>query len=306
MRAIKFVVFAALLWALPALGDAKVDAAKAQIDRVAGEMARLTLEFEAAGKDAAKRKELQAKFDLLDASVAPDKLPPVDDARQGKELQAYRLKVLGPILAKWTKLAAQPPKTTSALRPPGRKLDCPAGSAPVLTANEGYCVSPEHNKQGPWRFWYADGKLKAETNWKNGVREGVRRSWDQSGRLRQEQHFRADVEDGVSSEWNDHGTKVSEIHWKMGKRHGTCRWWYDDGKAKEAITYDNGTLDGPTVKWHSTGKMADESRYRAGRMEGARTQWRSDGSLIVALCVSGDKETWRTTDPRKLKERPCK
>jgi len=290
-----------------------LDAAKANLDKAAGHLARLVIQHEAA-KDAKIHKEIKDKAEEVLNSVEPETEKAVTDGEEVKQLAAYRLQVLEPVLKRWKKLAPAPAKvqaTPSAGAAPAAsagngRIECPKGSKTVEKRDEAYCASVDSKKQGPWLFWYSDGKKKAESNWRDGKRQGFRRTWSPGGQMREEEQFANDELSGASRKWSDAGVMVEELRYENGKKHGVSAWWFDNGKSKEAVTWNDGKREGHSKRFHPNGKMADDARYKDGELDGPRTQWTPEGVLVSAACYHADRETWRTEDPNKVKERPCK
>lgn len=417
-----------------ALASQALTAANATLDRCAGELARLVLNYEAAAGDEPARKQIRARAAEVIAETGEDKFVVVTDPGEKTALLNHRLEVWTPVVRKWSQASAatapaaatgpgapgapgtpaagtgdpkakgsatprsstrqhgvdsgysgagarhlprqspadrpappareqarQRPEQDELRTPPprverqqrarpavlslggkggwtqtvgpsggGLKLHCPRDSEPIVLATEAYCTTVDHQKVGPWIFWYSDGRPKAETTWRNGQKEGLRRAWGPDGKLREEEHFSAGLLDGPSRKWNERGTKVEEITYRADKRHGLCQWWYDtgkpkakerylngsrfgitqswyeDGQAKERVSYSQGKHDGLAEFWYASGIKSEETRYRDGQMNGARSRWATGGQLTSAACYVADKEVWRTEDPEKVRERPCK
>ncbi len=305
------VILAVSLFAFAATASPALDASKANLDKAAGNLARLVIEFEAA-KDAKVHKEIADKAQAVLNTVEPETEKGVTDVEEVKQLAAYRLQVLEPVVKRWKKIGPVAPKAV-ATAPAGAapaanhgRIDCPKGSKPFEKPDEAYCASVDSKKQGPWLFWYSDGKKKAESNWKDGKRQGFRRTWSPGGQMREEEQFANDELSGASRKWSDAGVVVEELRYKNGKKNGVSAWWFDNGKSKEAVTWNDGKREGHSKRFHPNGKMADDAHYKDGQLDGPRTQWTPDGTLVSAACYRADRETWRTEDPNKVKERPCK
>jgi hypothetical protein len=50
----------------------------------------------------------------------------------------------------------------------------------------------ESRRQGPWRVWHANGRLKAEGSYQNDLRDGLWTTYDEDGRLAAQDRYRGD------------------------------------------------------------------------------------------------------------------
>lgn len=318
---------AAWLLAMPALASPELEKCKAAVEKAGGVLARIVYDYEAAKGDAKKQAELREKFAHVAASVAMDKLPAVTDPAEQKELEKFIAAMLRPVFQRWDKIAAARPEAAKAdsakadnAKGDNSKADagksdkpgandngpCFAGATLVTTPSETYCVTADHKKHGIWTHFYAPGKKKAESTYRNGKRDGPRRLWSADGKLREEEFYADDEPDGVWSKWNDAGVKVEEIRYRKGKRHGECKWFTDDGKPKQTTEFAEGRRHGVAKRWHNNGALAEEAHYKDGKAEGPKTEWSPLGAVVAASCWHDDKEIWHTADASKLNERPCK
>ena len=77
-------------------------------------------------------------------------------------------------------------------------------------------VEKPNNFSGKWLWWYENGQLKWEDNYKNGKEHGKWLYWYENGQL----------------EW--------EENWKDGKPHGKCLGWFESGQLEYEHNYKNG------------------------------------------------------------------
>jgi antitoxin component YwqK of YwqJK toxin-antitoxin module len=67
-------------------------------------------------------------------------------------------------------------------------------------------------------WYYENGVLASETNWKDGKLNGLCNWYYDSGRLQ------------------------AEGNWKDGRQDGISRWYYESGRLKEMANYKDGGL----------------------------------------------------------------
>jgi hypothetical protein len=67
---------------------------------------------------------------------------------------------------------------------------CPEGAAlvgaPPPSEYQQRCVKPGSIRHGPSRSWYADGSIRADTNWWDGTKHGEFTLWYDNGQKRAE------------------------------------------------------------------------------------------------------------------------
>ena len=98
---------------------------------------------------------------------------------------------------------------------------CPEGAtlvgAPPPKEYQQRCVKPGNIRHGPSRSWYANGSIRADTNWWDGTKHGEFALWYENGQQRAEgedYHGRAV---GEWTYWDEDGNvtqhrQFSEIH----------------------------------------------------------------------------------------------
>lgn len=120
------------------------------------------------------------------------------------------------------------------------------------------------DKQGLWRYWFADGAKKREIEYLDDVPHGVFRGYDASGTLRQEGKL-------------EHGDQV-----------GVWRDYDESGELESEATHSDGGLDGPYRLYGATvsdgysipGAVRLEGEYQRGAPVGI---WRLTDGLGNAL-----------------------
>lgn len=154
----------------------------------------------------------------------------------------------------------------------------------VKTNTEEY-TSINGLKHGLCREWYSDGKLKQESHYKYGIKDGLvqycgvdhvcivnnykdglkhgLQTWDFYG-MKGEENYKDDQKDGVQLTWYDDGIKRSEENYKNGKLDGAQREWHPDGKPISVQNYKDGELDGVQYKWNGRMQLVTEIVYKQG------------------------------------------
>jgi antitoxin component YwqK of YwqJK toxin-antitoxin module len=85
--------------------------------------------------------------------------------------------------------------------------------------------------------YHKNGEVKSETEYRNGVREGLMISYDEEGNI------------------------SSEVLFEKGKMIGEFKAYYPDGSLKMIANYVEGVLDGETLSYYPDGKLEAKQTY---------------------------------------------
>lgn len=100
-------------------------------------------------------------------------------------------------------------------------------------------------REGPWKEYYEDGKLRAEGQYTQGRRTGMWKFYFRSGALEQEGRFNS-----------------------RGRHEGEWKWYYESGKLLREETYLDGQPDGMMVEYDEAGEVLVQGEYLDGQEEG--------------------------------------
>jgi uncharacterized protein len=127
----------------------------------------------------------------------------------------------------------------------GKEIAAELYEADVVTGTG--LVDSLNRRQGPWKLFYPDGKLRAEGSYINGLREGAWTFFFLSGKVEQKGSYKEDLPTG---QWN---------------------WFFRDGSLHRDETYRRGKEDGHAVEYDSLGNVINEGDYVDGLKSG---QWK--------------------------------
>jgi antitoxin component YwqK of YwqJK toxin-antitoxin module len=99
-----------------------------------------------------------------------------------------------------------------------------------------------HNANGIKKYFYPNGRLKAEISYFNGQKDGMEKIFYPDGKLR------------------------SETSYQYGRKDGMEKIFYPDGKLRSETNYRNGRKDGMEKTFYSDGRLRSEMIYRNGRV----------------------------------------
>lgn len=109
-------------------------------------------------------------------------------------------------------------------------------------------------KQGVWKEFYENGKVKEETSFYNGKKTGYSKTYSPSGSLANIEKY---VGDSLQKE-------APELTTKLEVRNE----YYEDGSIKKTGTYLDGLAEGTHKEYSPEGKITNAKIYREGNIAG--------------------------------------
>jgi hypothetical protein len=94
------------------------------------------------------------------------------------------------------------------------------------------------------KSYYANGKIKSEEFYKNGLKNGVYKEYYENGTLKELAFFKDNKQDSVTKMYYISGIVQIERSFKDGKLNGLCKTYYPNGSLKSIATFDNGIENG--------------------------------------------------------------
>ena len=156
-------------------------------------------------------------------------------------------------------------------------------------------IAATYNKEGQLegvrREYLPDGTVEKSYIFRNGImigegvvtekgeRDGYWKEYFDDGRLRAEGKYIKDVREGVWKYYHPNGTIEQQGLYTKGNPEGDWRWYYPGGQVLREESYYNGLLDGLMTEYDEAGNMITKGEYIEGKEEG---EW---------FYRSGDNET---------------
>ncbi|MFN0031334.1 MAG: toxin-antitoxin system YwqK family antitoxin [Flavobacteriales bacterium] len=178
----------------------------------------------------------------------------------------------------------------------------------LLTYRNGFIYSEqqinrfnsEGKRTGVWQDLYANGQLKEEGPWTNGLRNGIFKFFDKKGDLdKMEKYDNGELvtADGdateaiidLRKEYDEEGNLKMTGSYSGGKKNGTFREYDKTGQEINGYYYQNDVLLGEgmvdslgrrTGQWklyHNTGEQRAIGKYENGKKEGKWTYYFTNG-----------------------------
>lgn len=118
------------------------------------------------------------------------------------------------------------------------------------------------------RAYYESGKLKEETRYSGGKKNGPCRQYDENGILVAEQNYKDDVREGRSASFYANGNVKSELFYEHGEPSGVQTDYYDDGSVYRKLPIKNGYIEGLVKMYAREGFLAFEAPFHLGIVNG--------------------------------------
>ncbi|MCB9016950.1 MAG: hypothetical protein H6541_14280 [Lentimicrobiaceae bacterium] len=155
-------------------------------------------------------------------------------------------------------------------------------------------------KQGTWKFFYADGKVKTEGTYRDDKRNGYFKEYDDKGILTDISKFVNDVKQeevpelarlDVKTDYYPDGKVKTVASYKGNVPEGIRREYNENGQVTDSYTYRNGKIiaegiiddegikDGPWKEYYEDGQLRSEGNYRQGKKIGKWKYFHQNGNL---------------------------
>lgn len=169
-----------------------------------------------------------------------------------------------------------------ALHEAGSTVRCPMGTRTVEVAppagREEWCASNVTGvRQGPYRAWYATGRLKIEGHFLDGQKSGRWRFWHGNGL------------------WPGNGQKSEEGEFEKGRERGIWTRWYRNGARFEEGEYRDGGRQGRWTVWYDNGKKDREGQYRDSVPYGLWTRGSVNGEVCDPIDLGPPRKAGEET-----------
>ena len=131
--------------------------------------------------------------------------------------------------------------------PPPLPIECPAnaelvGNTPP-TGNRQFCIDPETKfEQGPWRFYFPNGRIQREGNYHGGRKHGKFTKWHINGNKTSIEFYSNDKKTGLWREWTKDGLLRGETPYAENEIHGYRYFFYKNGNKSAEFSYIRGMV----------------------------------------------------------------
>ena len=170
-------------------------------------------------------------------------------------------------------------------------------------------------KKGKWMVFnrenknpdYPENALLEETNYKNGLREGLRKLYFSNGKVKSEVNYSNNRPAGIARFYYPNGVVAEEGTWVYGGWEGNYKNYYETGPLSQDLSYAYGKKDGMQKQYHSNGKLKSEGVWKDGMPNGAVKEYNEDGIIVSETVydkgVVNDQQTRYFEVPKKDEEK---
>jgi antitoxin component YwqK of YwqJK toxin-antitoxin module len=130
--------------------------------------------------------------------------------------------------------------------------------------------------------YYENGKLRSETPYTAGRKDGTQKWYYENGAIKETVPFINGLEEGLRRQYYENGTVAGEIPYEHGTEEGTAAWYYENGKTKKTTLFRKGNKDGVSLLYYENGQIAAEIPY-GGKKETGRKYYNEDGTLQAEI-----------------------
>ena len=156
-------------------------------------------------------------------------------------------------------------------------------------------------KQGPWKEFHPNGKVKMEGGYVDDRRQGIFKEYDAQGNLKDMVKYDGGVVDTNAGEtltveikrtFHNNGRVASlGSYSKSGKREGlfkefdtngavsSAKIYQGDQLVSEGLVNEQGAMEGAWVEFYATGEKRAEGSYKEGRKDGEWTFFHRSGKV---------------------------
>ncbi|TAG55780.1 MAG: toxin-antitoxin system YwqK family antitoxin [Cytophagales bacterium] len=144
----------------------------------------------------------------------------------------------------------------------------------ILYANgqlksEGCFSVKDSLKQGPWRFYFMNGKLNSEGSFFNGKYHSEWKYYHESnGKIQKIENWNLGVLHGESREYYPNEKIEKYFKYKNGVYHGLHYAYFEDGSIKKKGYYLNGLPEGTWQIFSGKNLLSEEGYYQQGLQNG--------------------------------------
>lgn len=158
-------------------------------------------------------------------------------------------------------------------------------------------------KIGPWKYYFSDGSLEQEGSYILGQPEGLWTWYFPDGSIRREEQYLSGLADGTSIEYNDTGAVIAQGQYVEGLKDGP--WTLVINDHREEGAYLEGRRNGIWRSYYlSTGKLRFKGRYENGEPSGTHEWYYPDGTIKRRGSYQGGKRhgVWEYFDRQGNRE----
>lgn len=164
-------------------------------------------------------------------------------------------------------------------------------------------INEDSVKQGAWTFYFPNGHLNAEEQYKDGILNGIIKYYDTLGNMHALEYRVNGLLDGKAEYYHANGTLQKSGYFKEGVATGHWQYFFPDGSLETNGFFENGKATGYWTFYDKDGKVRQKGPMKSGKEEG---EWRfyENGKLqFIGHYKAGKKVApWYSVKPNGKKK----
>lgn len=160
----------------------------------------------------------------------------------------------------------------------------------------------EGKREGTWKEFYKNGKVKEEKNYLDGKLNGLFKIYNEEGKLLETLYYKNgqvdlsgeeyEIDVNIKEDYDEYGNLLFQGSFKNEKPVGTHRWFDDKGNVIKSKTYNiygnliaegivllNGKEDGDWIYYHNNGKIKAKGTFSKGNKNKKWTYYYDNGNV---------------------------
>lgn len=144
-------------------------------------------------------------------------------------------------------------------------------------------TDPAGLKQGHWIvFNPSKTQIIEEGKYLNNKKEGIWKKYYENGKVKHELTYKANKPDGYAKFYYETGIVSEEGLWRNNKWVGEYKFFFENGNLSYEWNYnDQGKRSGQQKYYHSNGKLMIEGDWQEGKESGIIKEYDNTGKLIA-------------------------
>jgi uncharacterized protein len=135
----------------------------------------------------------------------------------------------------------------------------------------------EDLKTGLWKFYFQSGQLEQVGSYKNGLPDSTWKWYHSNGKIMREEFFYDGLSDGLMTEYDSEGNVITQGDYIEGKREG--KWFYDAGDNRDEGEYIEGMRNGLWESFYEGGQKSFEGKFIDDLPNGKHTWYWDNGKI---------------------------
>jgi uncharacterized protein len=154
----------------------------------------------------------------------------------------------------------------------------------------------DNRREGAWKYFFENGTVEQKGQYKNGKEDGIWTWYYPNGTLLREDEYVNGKEDGILTEYKTDGTIIAKGQYIEGEKNG--KWYYSVGDETEEGSYKNDLYDGEWKHYFINKNLSFEGSFVQGDPNGCHRYYHENGKLkLESFYKMGKKDdTWRYFD----------